>query len=57
MKEAPWTRVLTLMGKEGERTMVDLILDCGIFLHIESGYDSYYQLSGKFVVPLPWCAN
>jgi len=47
MKEAPWPRVLTLLGKDGERTMVDLILDCGIFLAIESGHGSYYQLSGK----------
>ena len=47
IKEAPWPQVLTLMGKEGERTMIDLILDCGIFLTIESGHGSYYQLSGK----------
>ena len=55
MKEAPWPRVLTLMGKEGEKTMIDMILDCGIFLALESGYGSYYQLSGK--LSSSYCPN
>lgn len=46
IKASPWPQVLMLMGKEGERVMIDLILDCGIFLAVESGLDSYYQLSG-----------
>jgi len=37
------------MGKDGERTMMDLILDCGIFLPVRSGHGSYYQLSGKSI--------
>jgi telomerase reverse transcriptase len=47
MKAAPWTQVLTLMGREGERTMIDMILDCGVFISIEAGTGSYHQLSGK----------
>ncbi|TAQ91363.1 hypothetical protein B7494_g281 [Chlorociboria aeruginascens] len=46
MKQPQWTWVLALMGKEGERMMIDLILDCGIFVSLEGGCGSYYQLSG-----------
>jgi telomerase reverse transcriptase len=46
MKASPWPKILALMGKEGERVMIDLILDCGIFVPIESGRGSYHQLSG-----------
>jgi telomerase reverse transcriptase len=46
MKAEPWPPVLTLMGKEGEKTMIDLILDCGIFLYIENARGSYQQLCG-----------
>jgi hypothetical protein len=37
------------MGKQGEKAMIDLILDCGIYLSIESGRGSYHQLSGKSI--------
>lgn len=46
MKALPWPRVLTLMGNEGEGVMIDLILDCGIYVSLESGRGNYYQLSG-----------
>jgi hypothetical protein len=36
------------MGKEGERAMIDLLLDCGIFLPVENGRGNYRQLSGAF---------
>jgi telomerase reverse transcriptase len=47
MKGSPWTQVLSLMGKEGEKIMIDLILNCGIFVAVESGKGNYHQLSGK----------
>jgi telomerase reverse transcriptase len=47
IKADPWPRILGLMGKEGERTMIDLLLDCGIFLAVESGRGTYHQLSGE----------
>ena len=47
MKEGPWPRVLTIMGKEGDHAMIDLILDCGIFVPIKSAHGSYNQLSGN----------
>lgn len=47
VKAYPWPQVLALMGKEGERVMIDLLLDCGIFLVVGSGRGTYHQLSGK----------
>ena len=46
MKADPWPKVLMLMGKEGERTMIDLMLDCGTFKSLEDGKGNYHQLSG-----------
>lgn len=50
MKDAPWPQVLALLGKEGERVMIDLILDCGIFLPVKTGRGNYHQLSGSSCV-------
>lgn len=47
MKARPWPQVLLLMGKEGERAMIDLILDCGVFLAVEKGHGTFNQLSGR----------
>ena len=47
MKLTPWPQVLGLMGKEGERAMIDLVLDCGIFLPVKSARGSFHQLSGE----------
>ncbi|PQE12601.1 Telomerase reverse transcriptase protein [Rutstroemia sp. NJR-2017a BBW] len=47
IKGWPWPQVLGLLGQAGERIMVDLILDCGIFLPIENASGSYHQLSGQ----------
>jgi hypothetical protein len=48
IKADPWPQVLALMGKEGERAMIDLLLDCGIYLAVGSGHGTYHQLSGTF---------
>lgn len=53
IKTAPWAKILPLMGKDGEKIMIDLILDCGIFVPVESGQNSYFQLSGFCLVPNP----
>jgi telomerase reverse transcriptase len=47
IKSPPWPQVLSLMGKEGERVMIDLLLDCGVFQAVESGRGNYLQLSGN----------
>ncbi|KAH6671184.1 hypothetical protein B0J14DRAFT_89832 [Halenospora varia] len=46
MKAPPWSQVLNLLGKEGEKLMIDLILDCGIFIEVGKGCGIYHQLSG-----------
>ncbi|KAL5321239.1 hypothetical protein ACEPPN_012053 [Leptodophora sp. 'Broadleaf-Isolate-01'] len=53
MKARPWPQVLLLMGKEGERAMIDLILDCGVFLAVEKGHGTFNQLSGVPLADLP----
>lgn len=47
MKQAPWPQLLQLLGKSGEFMMINLLLDCSIFLNVEAGHGNYYQLSGK----------
>ncbi|KAG9231545.1 hypothetical protein BJ875DRAFT_115307 [Amylocarpus encephaloides] len=46
MKTAPWPQILLLVGTEGERAMVDLILDCGVFVEVGDGRGIYHQLCG-----------
>jgi telomerase reverse transcriptase len=46
LKSSPWPQVLALMGKLGTMVMIDLILDCGVFIPVECGHGNYYQLSG-----------
>ena len=48
LKADPWPQVLGLMGKEGEKVMIDLLLDCGIFLLVASGRGTYHQLNGEW---------
>ncbi|SLM33959.1 telomerase reverse transcriptase [Lasallia pustulata] len=45
-RSALWADILNLLGKEGERTMLNLALDCGVFIAVESGRGNFYQLSG-----------
>ncbi|XP_014554463.1 hypothetical protein COCVIDRAFT_104862, partial [Bipolaris victoriae FI3] len=33
-------------GQSGDRIMMDLLLDCAIFLPVEANMGNYYQLSG-----------
>ena len=48
LKSAGWMQIHGLLGKEGDRIMLDLILDCGIFIKVDSGQSNFYQLSGDF---------
>ena len=47
LKEAPWPQLLALLGKGGEKVMIDLLLDCSIFTSVDAGRGNYHQLSGK----------
>lgn len=48
LKNGIWADVLSLLGMEGERIVLDLILNCGTFIAAESGKNNYYQLCGKW---------
>ena len=41
-----WNDVLSLLGKDGEQIMMDLLIDCGLFLTVSNGKGNLYQLSG-----------
>jgi telomerase reverse transcriptase len=47
LKKGPWPQVLMLLGKEGERIMIDLLVDCAIFEPVKAGKDNLYQLCGS----------
>ena len=46
LKAPPWPQLLKLLGKEGERIMLDLLVDCAIFGSVKAGKGNLYQLGG-----------
>lgn len=50
LKQSPWPLLLTLLGKSGESMMMDLLLDCSVFMYIETGKGNYYQISGAYFI-------
>lgn len=52
LKEAPWPQFLLLLGKEGERIMLDLLLDCAVFVAVREGKGNLVQVSGVSVSEL-----
>jgi telomerase reverse transcriptase len=46
LKEPTWCRLHALLGQGGDRIIMDMLLDCAIFLPLEGGISNYYQLSG-----------
>lgn len=57
IKKAPWPQLLQLLGESGESMMINLLLDCSIFLRVEAGQGNYYQLSGKRFPGLDICST
>ncbi|MCJ1310200.1 hypothetical protein MMC25_003861 [Agyrium rufum] len=53
MKSRLWEQLLRLLGKDGDKIMLELILDCGIFVSVANGKDNFYQLSGIPLSELP----
>ncbi|KAF3762316.1 hypothetical protein M406DRAFT_332695 [Cryphonectria parasitica EP155] len=47
IKQVPWPQLLQILGKSGESMMINLLLDCSVFLPVEAGRGNYYQLSVK----------
>jgi telomerase reverse transcriptase len=46
LKEPTWCRLLALLGQRGDRIIIDMLLDCAIFLPVTGGIGNYIQLSG-----------
>ncbi|KNG48986.1 telomerase reverse transcriptase [Stemphylium lycopersici] len=46
LKEPVWCRLHALLGQGGDRIMMNLLLDCSIFLPVEANAGNFYQLSG-----------
>ncbi|KAI1760461.1 hypothetical protein GGR53DRAFT_509611 [Hypoxylon sp. FL1150] len=47
LKESPWPQLLALMGESGERIMIDLLVDCAVFIPVKAGANNFCQISGK----------
>ena len=47
LKASSWTEILGLLGKEGDSIMIDLFLDCGVFVAGDENLGNFYQLSGR----------
>ncbi|RSL70645.1 hypothetical protein CEP53_001789 [Fusarium sp. AF-6] len=49
LREAPWPQLLALLGRAGEKIMIDLLVDTSVYVNVQAGFNNYYQLTG---VPL-----
>jgi len=47
LKRPPWPQLLLLLGQAGERIMVDLLVDCAVYVSVDAGVRNMWQLSGK----------
>lgn len=47
LKQTQWQQLLSLLGRAGEDMMINMLQKCAIFIPIEVGQSSYYQLSGQ----------
>ncbi|KAI1828107.1 hypothetical protein F4861DRAFT_243412 [Xylaria intraflava] len=47
LQQPPWPQLLALLGESGEHIMIDLLLDCAIFVSLDAGTNNVCQLSGK----------
>ncbi|KAI1341592.1 hypothetical protein F5Y15DRAFT_361504 [Xylariaceae sp. FL0016] len=47
LQQSPWPQLLALLGESGDRIMIDLLLDCSIFVSVGAGINNIYQISGK----------
>ncbi|KAH9902028.1 hypothetical protein F4778DRAFT_105027 [Xylariomycetidae sp. FL2044] len=47
IKQSPWPELLALLGESGDQIMIDLLIDCSIFVRVNAGANNFYQISGK----------
>lgn len=48
LKNIAWAELLGLLGREGDRIMLDLMLESAMFMAVDGGRSNFYQLSGWF---------
>lgn len=48
LKQEPWPHVLALLGRSGQKVMIDLLSERSVFATIGAGIGNYYQLSGTW---------
>jgi hypothetical protein len=46
LKEPVWCRLHALLGQGGDRIIMDMLLECSIFIPVNTNMGNYYQLSG-----------
>ncbi|KAH6866719.1 hypothetical protein BKA58DRAFT_210337 [Alternaria rosae] len=46
LKEPVWCRLHALLGQGGDRIIIDMLLECSIFIPVNADTGNYYQLSG-----------
>lgn len=49
LQQSPWPQLLALLGESGERIMIDLLLDCAIFVSVDAGASNVCQISGRLL--------
>ncbi|KAI1498263.1 hypothetical protein F5X99DRAFT_336353 [Biscogniauxia marginata] len=47
LQRPPWPQLLALLGESGDRIMIDLLLDCAIFVSVNGGVNNFCQISGR----------
>ncbi|KEY71113.1 hypothetical protein S7711_00935 [Stachybotrys chartarum IBT 7711] len=47
LRDHPWPSLLALMGQSGAKIMVHLLLNCCLFLALNTGENNYYQICGS----------
>ncbi|KAI0447410.1 hypothetical protein F4803DRAFT_322065 [Xylaria telfairii] len=53
LQQSPWPQLLALLGESGDRIMIDLLLDCAIFVAIDVGTNNVCQISGRTLSSFP----
>lgn len=46
LKQPQWCAILSHLKERGDRIMIDLLLDCAIFVPVDGDGGNYYQISG-----------
>ncbi|KAJ6790258.1 hypothetical protein PWT90_09861 [Aphanocladium album] len=57
LKASPWPQLLALLGQSGEKIMINMLVDCSIFVAIEFGLNNFYQISGHPISELEYGAE